>query len=140
MDLLEILQQISAQTNSALQPTDLAIGTVTKISPLEITTDVHQAALRREVLLLTEAVVEKKITTLAHSHDTMHNHSVTEGSISPAGECSTELGGVICYENGVPLPNSAGYVTLNRGLALGDKVLLLSVQHGQKYIVLSHLF
>ena len=38
------------------------------------------------------------------------------------------------------LENEMGYLLLNRSLAVGDKVLLLRVQSGQKYIVLSRLF
>ena len=68
-----------------------------------------------------------------------NNHTVTDATIMPAGECSTELTGITCYENGQALPND-GFITLNRGLELGDKVLMLRVQHGQKYVVLSRVF
>ena len=88
---------------------------------------------------MTAAVVEKKVTTFAHSHDTTHNHVVTDATIQPAGQCSTELTGITCYENGQALPND-GFITLNRGLEVGDKVLMLRVQHGQKYVVLSRVF
>lgn len=139
MELLDVLQQITQENNRAMQPTDLVVGTVTSVKPLEITTDNQAAPLRVAVLYLTAAVVEKKVTTFAHSHNTTHNHIVTDATIRPDGECSTELAGITCYENGKALPND-GFITLNRGLAVGDTVLMLRVQHGQKYVVLSRVF
>ena len=139
MELLEIMQQIMQENSKAMQPTDLVVGTVTSVNPLEITTDNQAAPLLSPVLYLTAAVVEKKVTTFAHSHNTTHNHIVTDATIQSAGQCSTELTGITCYENGQALPND-GFITLNRGLEVGDKVLMLRVQHGQKYVVLSRVF
>ena len=39
----------------------------------------------------------------------------------------------------MPLPVENGFIILNRGLAVGDKVLLLRVQSGQKFIILSRV-
>ena len=111
MELVEVLQQIIQENSKAMQPADLVVGTVTQVKPLEITTDNQAAPLRASVLYLTAAVVEKKVTTFAHSHNTTHNHTVTDATIQPAGECSTELTGITCYENGKALPND-GFITL----------------------------
>lgn len=145
MTLLEVLQQISDQTVGATQPTDLFVGTVTAVDPLEIQTDIYQAPLKKEVLLLTEAVIEKKID-LSHTHKISglsHSHSA-EVSIGQGltGTYTTQnsLTDVPCYENGTALPIENGYVILNKALAVGDKVMMISVQHGQKFIVLSRLF
>ena len=37
-------------------------------------------------------------------------------------------------------PVEGGYIILNRGLEAGDKVLMLRVQNGQKFLVLSRVF
>lgn len=50
------------------------------------------------------------------------------------------LGNVACIEHGVALPVEDGYIILNRALAAGDKVLLLRVMGGQRFIVLSRVF
>lgn len=68
------------------------------------------APLKACLLYLTEPVVEKKIP-----------------------------GTVACIENGETLPVEDGYTILNRGLEPGDAVLLLRVERGQKYIVLSRI-
>ena len=157
--LLQELQIIVGQQQHSQQPTDLAIGTVTAVDPLEITKDVHQQALRQEVLYLTESVVEKKIPVLEHNHYAVnlgHTHTCPDGITSEAltgrylteayslvseGFDSTEQAqDIVCWEHWKKLPIEDGFIILNRKLEVGDKVLLLSVAHGQKYIVLSRVF
>lgn len=125
MALLETLQQISAQQNHAMQLTDLEIGTVVKVNPLEIVRDVAQAPLRSEVLYLTESVVGKYLSIRKHKHGDDGEEAYVR---------------MVCYENGAALPEYEGTTYLNRPLAVGDKVLMLSVQHGQKFVILSRVF
>lgn len=147
MELIEILQQIGQQGADALSPVDLVIGTVTADAPLEISIDATMDTLRAQVLYLTAAVVEKKLPVLRHNHEVTglgHAHSTSDG------ETSTELTGtyqttdaledIACMEYGKKLPVKDGYIILNRGLETGDKVLLLQVMHGQRFIVLSRVF
>lgn len=167
MTLSEVLFYMMQQNQTATQPTDIVIGTVTGISPLEITINTAMATLRKEVLYLTQAVVEKKIPVLTHSHTTgglqhkhtvsglSHSHSVDgsttgnalEGSYDTSQEMagasfasSAALENIAAVENGEDLPIKDGYIILNRGLEVGDTVLMLRVLHGQKFIVLSRIF
>lgn len=159
MTLLDALMQVNQQGQGAAQPTDLEIGTVTGVDPLEVTKDVHQQALRQEVLYLTESVIEKKIPVLSHNHYAIglgHTHTCPDGTTSEAltGRYLTEAYSlvsegfdgteqaqdIICWEHGEKLPVEDGFIILNRKLEVGDKVLLLSVAHGQKYIILSRVF
>lgn len=203
MTLKDVLNQMIQENQAAGQPTDLRIGTVTKAAPLEITVNVAAAPLQAGQLYLTEAVVEKKIpilehshqisglshshtvTGLGHSHSTAglehthaaeglsHTHTTADGSTGAAldgsytsgsalagsypsdqqltGSYPTTsalggvtsngaLGNVACIEHGVTLPVENGYIILNRALAAGDKVLLLRVMGGQRFIVLSRVF
>lgn len=203
MNLAETVYLMVQKSMKAAQLTDLEIGTVTSVGPLEITNDPSMPPLQASILLLTAAVIEKKIPILTHSHDVEglnhshsvtglshlhntngmghthtldglgHTHTLTEGSTGSAldgsyttgdalpgsypsdkqltgtypttgalgdVESTSALGGVACIENGVTLPVENGYIILNRGLAVGDKVLLLRVQNGQKFIVLSRIF
>lgn len=128
MELKDVLYQMMARNRVASQPTELRIGTVTQVSPLEITINTAMAPLRGGVLYLTAAVVERKIPVLAHTHSTAQ------------GTTGSALDGVACLENGSALPVEDGYILLNRGLAAGDRVLLLRVQSGQKFLVLSRIF
>ena len=128
MELKDVLFQMMARNQTSSQLTDLRIGTVTQTDPLEITINTAMAPLQSGVLYLTSAVIEKKIPVLSHYHTA--GDSVT----------STALNDIACMENGAQLPVTDGYIILNRGLLIGDKVLLLRVQHGQKFIVLSRIY
>lgn len=127
MELLDVVNQIVFNALQAYQPTDLVIGTVQSVSPLAVKLETNQAVIRQEVLFRTDAVVERKIKIEKHAHST------SEGTTSLAkSEVTSFIDGKAQAEVG-------GYIILNKGLAAGDKVLLLSVQQGQKYIILSRI-
>lgn len=158
MELKDVLYQMMQENMAAGQPTDLRVGTVTSEEPLEITINPAMAPLRRRQLYLTEPVVEKKIPVLTHKHyisTLSHTHTAPGGATGPAlegsylGEDSLVSEGfnailqdqdIVCWENGKELPIEDGFIILNRKLETGDKVLLLRVQSGQKFIVLSRIF
>ena len=157
MNLVDALVMVSEATAKASQPCDLEVGTVTTVNPLSVTRDVAQAPLTEAVLILTESVVEKKIPILDHIHhiNTLgHSHTCPDGgtstnltgsyptltSLVSEGANSDQTQDIICYEHGQPLPIEDGYIILNRALEVGDKVLLLRVQKGQKFIILSRVF
>ena len=119
MTLLEALQQINTQSMDAAQLTDMCVGTVVSVSPLEVEIDVHQAPLNENVLILTDAVKEKVIDTGAASY-------------------FEEINGVLCAVWGSN-QRTEGSAVVIRPLAVGDKVLMLSVKHGQQFIILSRL-
>ena len=136
MELKDILQQMTQESMKSAQLTDLQIGTVTAVDPLEITISASMAPLRAGVLYLTVDVVEKKIPVVQHSHTIKVTDTFTGGG---SATCSTELTNIVCYENGTALPVENGYIIFNRALAVGYKVLLLRVQNGQKFVVLSRV-
>ena len=157
MSLSQALYQMMQDNQAAGHPTDLRVGTVTSESPLEITTNTQSAPLKGPVLILTESVVEKKIPVLEHRH---HINTLGHSHTCPDGGTSTDLTGsyptlyslrsqgadgdqtqnVVCYEHGKPLPVEDGYIILNRKLEVGDKVIMLRVENGQRFIVLSRYF
>lgn len=55
-------------------------------------------------------------------------------------QVTVNTGNIVCYEHGKALPVRDGYIILNRGLAVGDRVLMLKVSSGQRYLVLSRIF
>lgn len=186
MDLIDTLHGIVEGAMQAYGLSDLAVGKVSRVDPLEITIRETMAPLPQEVLWLTAAVIEKKIPILSHEHITKgfrhshtvsglghshrvsglgHSHSTDEGStgagLSGTYQTDSSLGGsyatgdgltpdaytsdrrledIVCYEDGKALPVEDGYIILNRGLAVEDKVLLLRVMRGQRFIVLSRIF
>lgn len=159
MELKDVLYQMMQENMAAGQPTDLRVGTVTSEEPLEITINPAMAPLRRRQLYLTEPVVEKKIpvlthkhyiSTLGHSHTAPHGETTTNLSgrymtepwslVSEGFDSTEQAQNIVCWEHGKELPIEDGFIILNRKLEQGDKVLLLRVQSGQKFIVLSRIF
>lgn len=120
MTLLDVLQQINKSSMDAAGLTDMTVGTVTAADPLEITLDISQAPLKEEIIILTDTVKGKVIDIAGSSYFTDRN-------------------GELCciWGSSEDIPEGSAVVTLP--LAVGDKVLLLAVQHGQRYIVLSRL-
>lgn len=167
MDLVDVLHHVAEQSMAAYGLSDMSMGTVTSVTPLEVTLLESMAPLPAEVLHLTSAVIEKKIPVLTHQHDTggfkhdhsipdlSHTHDTSEEATGPALEGNRQTGeallpdiytsderllNIVCYEDGKPLPVEDGYIILNRALAVGDKVLMLRVMRGQQFIILSRVF
>lgn len=159
MDLLGVLQMINRQIMDTMQPTDLQIGTVVNAPPngdLEIKISEAMDTLKKEVLYLTEPVVEKKIPLLKHRHKFPHTHTGVHGetgqptpndyteysTLSDGASGDVQSEDIKGWEYGKPLPLSEDgkYILLNQALEKGDKVLLLRVQSGQKFIVLSRVY
>lgn len=158
MNLAETLYKMMQDSMKAGQLTDFVSGTVTSEKPLEITCDATMQVLKAPVLILTEPVIEKKIPVLTHKHyisTLTHTHTCPTGATSPGltgqylGEDSLVSEGasttlqqedIVCYENGKALPIEDGYIILNRKLEEGDRVVMLRVNAGQRFIVLSRVF
>lgn len=110
---------------------DYRIGTVTNLNPLII--DLGDNKKIEDVgtnFYYTEQVL-KKVIHLQHEHsiDSLsHNHSSGEGATT------TNLDG--SYNTDKRL---ASYV-VNEGLKLNDKLIMLCVAKGQKFIILSKLY
>ncbi|OUN32273.1 hypothetical protein B5G28_14085 [Faecalibacterium sp. An77] len=158
MELYEMLQVIAQEAIKSAALTDYVTGTVTQASPLQIKIDNMMQPLQAQSLILTAAVIEKKIPVLDHQHyisTLAHLHTCPTGTTSTAltGQYITETSlvsegfnaalqgqNVVCYENGEALPVEDGYIILNRALEEGDKVVMLRVNGGQRFIVLSRTY
>lgn len=158
MNLAETLYKMMQDSMKAGQLTDFVSGTVTSENPLEITCDATMQVLKAPVLILTEPVIEKKIPVLTHKHyisTLTHTHTCPTGATSPGltgqylGEDSLVSEGynatlqgenIVCWEDGKELPIEDGYIILNRKLEQDDKVVMLRVNAGQRFIVLSRVF
>ena len=130
MNLTQVIQGIVRETMKAYQPAEMQIGTVTAVNPLEITLDTTMQVLKQQVLYLSETVVEKKIPVLEHTHQT------PEGTTQPA----LLQNEIICDEHGTSLGFKDNSIIFNNALSVGDKVILMRVQSGQKFVIVSRTF
>lgn len=142
MELIDALHELVQDVNRAAQSTDMATGTVQSVKPLRVLVDGAMEPLRPEVLLLTEGVIEKKFPIIEHSHMGVHGqtslalmrdeyHVREHDADLPVREDVITVDGVEVKK---------WYIIFNEALRAGDKVLLMKVQNGQRYIILSRIF
>lgn len=159
-ELIDALQKVTQNYMKNASLTDLEYGTVTSVAPLEVTVQTSVLPIPAALLVLTEPVIEKTIHITGHIHQITtltHNHTNTatatntgEGTVNVTVTIDNALTGtyntetaqdtLISYENGIAQPTTGAVITINRGLAVGDKLVLLRVLNGQKYIILSRIF
>ena len=117
------LKKIIDESLESYGMTEYELGTVTSDSPLKIKTS-DRIILEADQLLLMEQVIEKVIKI-------NHNHMVS-GSTGSADGHSHSVN--ITSQNKL-----AQEIIITEGLKTNDKVILISVEKGQKYIVLSKI-
>lgn len=106
MNLAESIKILGASAVGAGNPVTVMFGSVTKINPLEVNVD-QRFNLDEDFLIVPASLTRYEI-------DLKHKHNTTGG---PTEEALTEK------------------IVIREGLKVGDSVLLLRVQGGQKYVV-----
>lgn len=126
--LVRAVKKAAVEAVRAENPMGVCHGTVTGISPLEITTD-QKLILGEKQLILTNAVRDYTVEmTVDHVTEVIsHGHSVTD----------TYTGGGTAQ----PVDHSHPYkgrksFRVHLGLKMGEKVILLRCDGGQQFVVL----
>ena len=99
-------------------PVNIAYGTVESIDPLEVNVN-QKFTITEGFLIVPERLIRYEVS-LKHDHEYID----TKGTIPTPGITENAL-----------LDN----LVIREGLHVGDKVLLLRVQGGQKYVILDRL-
>lgn len=174
-NLLTTIQAIAVNAVNSTKPMEFCFGTVTSADPLAIRLNDTTLEIKGNSILLTEPVVEKKITIKKHTHAigekvANHTHIVAPDDLTviaapaPTTPPGPSVSGTvpktidftkdtkivdtvldaICTEFGKNLPVDSNdnriIFTLNRALEKDDKVIMLRVSSGQRFIVLSRIF
>lgn len=126
--LVRAVKKAAVEAVRAENPMGVCHGTVTGLSPLEITTD-QKLILGEKQLILTNAVRDYTVEmTVDHVTEVIsHGHSVTD----------TYTGGGTAQ----PVDHSHPYkgrksFRVHLGLKMGEKVILVRCDGGQKFVVL----
>ena len=126
--LVRAVKKAAVEAVRAENPMGVCHGTVTGLSPLEITTD-QKLILGEKQLILTNAVRDYTVgMTVAHVTAVIsHGHSVTD----------TYTGGGTAQ----PVDHSHPYkgrksFRVHLGLKMGEKVILVRCDGGQQFVVL----
>lgn len=171
-NLLTTIQSIAVNAVKSTNPMEYCFGTVTNAEPLKIRLNDSTIEISGNSILLTEPVVEKKITIQKHTHKigaTIANHTHIVGTppltvaiatpplegtavgtvpktndFNQNTEIVTTVLNAVCTEFNSDLPVDSDddriVITTNRGLEKDDKVIMLRVSSGQRFIVLSRIF
>lgn len=172
-NLLTTIQSIAVNAVKSTVPVEYCIGTVTSESPLKVRLNDSTLEVWGDTLMLTSAVVERKMTIKKHNHgigdelkDHVHQYECNGAPLLTAGPAlksppSTPNSPIPFETNKVddevldafvtefgkekldvkkPTDKSEIIVTINRGLKKGDKVIMIRVCGGQKFIILSRIF
>ena len=131
-DFVELMRQIAVQTIDAHKPCNVFFGTVSRVNPLEINIE-QKLTLEAEQLILTRNVTEHQ-TEMTADHqtedETNHIHSVTDtftggGTSAPTIHRHTYKGRKMWI--------------VHKGPVVGERVILLRMQGGQRYIVIDRV-
>lgn len=121
-NIVEMIAQIATQAQDASKPSAVLFGKVVGVSPLQIMVD-QRIVLGEEFLVLTDAVRD-------HWRDMTVDH-LTEKAAGGGGHASYAA-------------HLHGYVgrkpfLIHNDLVVGENVVLLRVQGGQKFVVLDRV-
>lgn len=116
-NMIEIIKKAAMDAIEANKPTNVLFGTVINISPLQISID-QKIILEDSKLLLTNAVKD-------HTVEMTVDH-LTENTIVGNSSHNHAYKGKKQF-------------TIHNGLVVGEKVLLLRMQGGQKFVVWDRL-
>lgn len=126
-DLAQLIKKAAKDQMESSKPMDIMIGEVVSAAPLKIKLDA-KITLKESFLILTKAVVDYSVNmTVNHTTEShTHSHSYIDDSTTRTTQ---------------PHTHSHAYVgtksfTIHNKLKVGDFVILLRAQGGQKFIVL----
>lgn len=132
VELLKTLKKAAVEAVDATKPVQVCYGKVTGTSPLKILVD-QKLTLGEAQLVLCRNVTEYTVEmTVDHytENETAHTHAVQDtytggGSSSPTKHLHAYKG--------------RKKFTVHNGLVVGDEVILIRQQGGQKYIVVDRI-
>lgn len=182
-NLLTTIQSIAVNAVKSTVPVEYCIGTVTSESPLKVRLNDSTLEVWGDTLMLTSAVVERKLTIEKHNHgedSQLTDTSAMDGTglpvnFIPAGADPSQypvnpdtglpdipgMGTVLSLNHNHSIEyevlnafvtehgndeldyekdNDKIVVTINRALQKGDKVIMIRVCGGQKFVILSRIF
>lgn len=122
-ELVQVIKQIAVEASEANKPTGITYGKVVEINPLKIIIE-QKLTLPAEFFKLTKAAVD-------HYVDMTVSH-VTENRAGGSGDPS--------FASHNHEYQGRKKFMIHNALQVGEEVILLQVQGGQRYIVLDRVF
>lgn len=129
-DLLNMIKRASVEAVAASKPTSVVYGKVISTSPLKISVE-QKLTLTSAQLVLTRNVTDHTVNVTMDwtSENAVHDHSYTDDGSSRTTGSNT-------HNHQVEGTKS---ITIHNGLVVGDEVLMIQMQGGQRYIVMDRV-
>ena len=133
-DLVNLIKRAAVDAVEGEKPAGVLFGTVTSISPLQVNVE-QRLTLGTEMLVLTSNVADYTVEmTFDHRTEptifnTAHDHPCVGATVGEGSFNSVHSHQVLGKKQ----------VTVHNGLKAGEKVILLRMQGGQKFLVLDRI-
>ncbi|MTI56163.1 DUF2577 domain-containing protein [Geosporobacter ferrireducens] len=127
MNMIEIMKQAATDAIQQSKPVNVLFGTVQSINPLKIIID-QKLPLEADDLILTSLVKDRRAKISFDNPDI--KNIVKDYSMDDISGTNYKL----TFQQ--PIQNE---ITIYDGLKIGERVMLLRIQGGQKYIVLDRV-
>lgn len=124
MRMNQLIKQLAEEERKESKPVELVTGKVISVSPLQINADGISLPLTEEFLILTHLVRDYQVLfTVNHQTE---DAALTENAFTD-------------YQSHHHAYQGKKVFTVHQGLKMGEAVLLLRLQGGQKYVVLDRV-
>lgn len=144
VELVKIIKKAAVDAVEAMKPANICFGTVESIAPLQINVE-QKMTLGKSQLVLCRNVTDYAVHTTMGWQTESYSQPAISGS---SGQ--TKPGGEQEHTHEFEMPGTSGTVhdheisgkkeiVLHHNLSVGDKVVLLRQQGGQKYIVIDRI-
>lgn len=157
-DLVKLIKQAALDAVASIKPVNIFFGEVVNTSPLKInveqkmTLGENQLVLSRNVTdFETEASIdwetESAAADMTHSHNSDINVSVTseifpeelEITINNTVDSSVDIEEAVMNSSHSHTLSGKQRITIHNGLVVGEHVILIRQQEGQKFIVMDRI-
>ena len=128
--IVEVIKQISNESTAAGMPVALMFGTVISIKPLTINVE-QKLNLTSEFLILTNAVKDHEVE-MTIDHETEPSEELNANHTHNEEEVEIDLTHKHKY-------TGKKKFMIHNGLKVGESVVLLRMQAGQKFLVIDRL-
>ncbi len=126
VELVKTIKRAALNAVNASKPVEVCFGKVTSASPLKILVEQKMTLGEAQLILCRNVTNYKTSITGGNIHNYYYTGSTTDLGTAPVSPSHVHAMGKI-------------QVTVHNGLVVGDEVILLRQQGGQKYIVVDRI-
>lgn len=124
--LMEVVKRAALEAVEAGKPTNICFGKVVSASPLQISVEQKMTLGEKQLILSRNVTNFKTSITAGNNKNYYYTGSTTDSGTAPVSPSHVHAIGKI-------------EITVHNGLVVGDEVILMRQQGGQKFVVLDRV-